>query len=192
MEFVADILSNPAVLAVLAALGVGVLDAVSAALMGTHPIIAKLLAKIANLIRTKAAGKPPLRPLALALCLLTICSADAQAGPIRDWVRARRSGGCSSCCQPAACAPQYLRPGGGGLAAWPAPGSCTNCTSCASGCACFGGGYYCCDGQCPVQFGPRPLSAFPVCQPPAVQSRPSCPGGVCPAPSPSRPLLLRR
>lgn len=28
--------------------------------------------------------------------------------------------------------------------------ACPNCTACANGCGCFGGGYYCGDGKCPV------------------------------------------
>lgn len=32
-----------------------------------------------------------------------------------------------------------------------APVPCFNCTSCGNSCSCFGGGYYCADGKCPVQ-----------------------------------------
>lgn len=42
--------------------------------------------------------------------------------------------------------------------------NCVNCTTCANGCQCFGGGYYCADGSCPVQFGQsQPVQYVQVC-----------------------------
>lgn len=35
-------------------------------------------------------------------------------------------------------------------AASTAAGACPNCTTCANGCNCFGSGYYCADGSCPI------------------------------------------
>lgn len=76
-----------------------------------------------------------------------------------------------------------------------AKAGCTNCTSCGAGCNCFGGGYYCADGKCPVQFGrvgyvqPNPPSL-----PQSAYSLPGsatggCPGGRCGI-SQSQPRLL--
>lgn len=42
---------------------------------------------------------------------------------------------------------------------------CPNCTTCANGCQCFGGGYYCADGACPIQFGDsQPVQYRQVCE----------------------------
>lgn len=191
IPFIVSILTDPAVLAVLGTVGVAILDALSAAMLGTHPLIARALRALADLIRAKA-GRPPLPPLLLALGLLPLFAADSQAGPLRDWIRARRSGGCPGCYQPApgcyaapcqACAPAAR------ASTCPCPGNC-ECTGEARR-------YYTCPAQhggiCVVAPIPqqmpaaRPLTAFPVYQPP---SCPSCPGGVCPAPS--RPGLFRR
>ncbi len=34
--------------------------------------------------------------------------------------------------------------------------ACFNCTVCGDKCQCFGGGYYCADGACPIQFKAAP------------------------------------
>jgi len=48
-----------------------------------------------------------------------------------------------------------------------AANGCPNCTTCAGpyNCSCFGGGYYCADGSCPVQFNAsQPAQFIQVCE----------------------------
>lgn len=177
MQAIIDFLTSGPVVAVLITAGLAILDAIAAAVAGNHPLIARLLMALANLLRSQENKLPPpsLKMFAV-LVVLAVFASDASAGPIRNWIHRHRHPSCTAC-QPA---PAYQFA--------PRVVGCYNCTTCGNSCACFGSGYYCKDGKCPVtpHYPPRPNMVNPTYY--AVPSCPSCsggscPGGVCPAPS---------
>lgn len=61
-------------------------------------------------------------------------------------------------------APVFVQPPKSAPLKFAAPAfDCPNCTQCANGCDCFGGGYYCADGKCPVGFN-APAGYTTVCE----------------------------
>lgn len=87
-----------------------------------------------------------------AIVLLAVFGGVADAGPLRQWIQDRR---------PGILIPKQA-------ASFPVnPHACNKCTVCGNNCACAGGGSFCADGKCPVQF--RLVG-------------PSCPDGKCPLP----------
>lgn len=192
LQLIVDFLTDPVVLTLLGTAGAAVCDAVSAAMLGTHPLIARALKALADLIRTKA-GRPPVSPLLLALCLLPLLSLSARAETITTVGGEQFARAADGKFYPSQC----VRPDGR---------VATAAHSCPGGCVSGKWAPYCCSEGWPCPFGanagpgcpcsptavaPQPLTAFPVYRPAAQQpSCPSCSGGNCPAPS--RPRFFQR
>ena len=171
MQNVIDILTGPAATAVLIALGVAVIDALAAAVAGTHPLIARALVALANLLRANTTGGPPTRlpPILLALALLPLAAVSARAETITTTSGRQYARAADGQFYPAS----HVRPDGSVIAT-PISTAATTCR-CAGGCGCVGTRYYVCPtshGR-PCEAAPHPPTAFPAYQPPGH------PGGAC-------------
>jgi hypothetical protein len=183
LQILTDLLTSPVVLTMLGAAGIAVIDAVAAALADTHPLIAKALLALADMIRSRTGRKPPLSLPLLALLALGLFAADASA----FGRRCRSAGSCGSCCQ-SSYSYSYAPPCGSCCSPSPsfAPSSFGSCKCAGGGCGCVGTQYYVCPTShgWPCDYCPGG-SCQPVYQNPlyvAPAGCPTCPGGSCGAP----------